>query len=525
MSRSTRSGARRAATTAIALCISLSAALTASVVSAGSAGAGKAEKVDKNAVLRFGVPFEDQGGAFFDPSSPRATANPTPRLWMDLIYGTMIVQTEDGKGKPGLATKATAVNPNTVEITLREGVKFSDGTPFNADAVKAAWDRLIASNRPFKFSDIQAMKSVDKVDDKTVRVNLSQPVALDFVNDSLKNSAALGVPSPTAAAAGNLDTKPVGAGPYALESYQTGKVVLSRNSQYYDKAAQKLAGYELTDVAIGPPGVSALQAGTVDAIWQFPPDAIAALKATNGIDVHGSPSLRQYQVGLCATQGVFANKQARQAIQYAVDRDAINEAVLESTSAPNQTVLAPTHPYFNKSLAKTYDYSPKKAKALLKKAGVAPGTKVRMLVPSQPPFPALADVLQSQLDAVGLDGEITLTTNYASDAINTKPDMWTITMDPTLFGLYWDTQSPPNPCGYHSDALVTAVAATKDPAKTGPELQAAFDTLQKAALDESVNIVTNVFGLLVANNEKVKGLTIVNSPYGPQLGDAYIVKG
>jgi ABC-type transport system substrate-binding protein len=217
MFRSTRSRARRSATATVACCIAVSAALSGSVVNAGVAGAQK-EKVDRAAVLRFGVPFEDQGGAFFDPVSPRATANPTPRLWLDLIYGTMLVQTADGKGRPGLATKAVALDANTVEITLREGVKFSDGAPFNADAVKAAWDRLIASNRPFKGSDVQAMRSVDKIDDKTIRVNLSAPIALDFVNESLENSNALGVPSPAAAAAGKLDTKPVGAGPDLLDS-------------------------------------------------------------------------------------------------------------------------------------------------------------------------------------------------------------------------------------------------------------------------------------------------------------------
>jgi ABC-type transport system substrate-binding protein len=507
----------------MALCVTLSVALSGSIAGAGVAGDQK-QDVDRRAVLRFGVPFEDQGGAFFDPSSPRATANPTPRLWLDLIYGTMVIQTEDGKGAPGLATKWTAVDPTTVEITLRDGVKFSDGTAFNADAVKAAWDRLIASDRPFKGADVQAMESVDKVDEKTIRVNLSAPVALDFVNDSLKNSNALGVPSPTAAAAGNLDAEPVGAGPYMLESYETGKVVLERNPEYYNKPAQRLAGYELIDVAIGPPGVSALQTGTVDAIWQFPPDAISALESQPGIEVYAAPGLRQYQVGLCATQGVFANKQARQAMQYAIDRDAINEAVLEGTGRPNQTLLAPTSPYFNKSLAKTYTHNTKKAKALLKQADVAPGTTVRILVPSQPPFTAIGDVLQSQLEAVDLSAEITQTTSYASDAIRLKPDMYTITIDPSLLGLMWDVETPPNPCAFHSDTLVAALNETKDPAKTRPELQAAWDTLQKAALDESVNIITNLFGLLVAHGDKVKGLTIVNSPYGPQLYNAYIVK-
>src|SRR5204862_76440 len=77
----------------------------------------------------------------------RPTTAQTPRMWMHLIYGTMIVQTEDETGAPGLATKWTAVDPQTVELTLRDGVKFSDGTPFNADAVKTAWDRLITGNR------------------------------------------------------------------------------------------------------------------------------------------------------------------------------------------------------------------------------------------------------------------------------------------------------------------------------------------------------------------------------------------
>ena len=84
MFRSTGSGARRISTAAVALCVLLSAALIAPVVGAGVAGAAK-QQVDKNAVLRLGVPWESQGPAYFDPSSPRATTAQTPRMWMDLI--------------------------------------------------------------------------------------------------------------------------------------------------------------------------------------------------------------------------------------------------------------------------------------------------------------------------------------------------------------------------------------------------------------------------------------------------------
>ena len=523
MFRSSRSGARRAAAAAVVLALALSAAAV-SAVGAGAAVHAAKDKVDKAAVLQFGLPIEDNGGVFFDPCSPRASANPSARMWMDLIYGTMIVQTEDGKGAPGLATKWSTPDASTVELTLREGVKFADGTPFNAAAVKAAWDCLLTGKRPNRSTDIQALSSIEAVNDSTVRIKLSSPVATNYVNDVLKNATHLAVPSPTAAAAGNLDSKPVGAGPYQLKSYSTGKVTLEKNPQYYDKPAQKLAGYELIDTPIGPPGVSALQAGTVDAIWSFPPDAVATLEAAPGIEVYAAPSARQYQLGLCPTQGVFANKTARQAIQYAVDRDAINEAALEGTGNPGQTILTTSSPYFNKALAKTYKFDPKKAKALLKEAGVAPGTKISMFVPAQPPYDAIADVVQSQLKDVGLEPEVTKSTSFAADVARLKPDMTVASIDPTLLSLFWEKESPLNACSFNSPALVTALNATRDPSKTGADLQAAWDTLQKTTLDESVNVITNLSGLLVAHTDKVKNLTIVNSPYGPQLAGVYMTK-
>ena len=74
------------------------------------------DKVDKAAVLRFGVPIEENGGVTFDPTTPAQTGNPTGRLWQDLIYDTMIHNTPDGKGAPGLATKWTTPDPSTVEL-------------------------------------------------------------------------------------------------------------------------------------------------------------------------------------------------------------------------------------------------------------------------------------------------------------------------------------------------------------------------------------------------------------------------
>jgi ABC-type transport system substrate-binding protein len=494
----------------------------ATTVSAGTAGAAAhSAKSDPNAVLRFGVPFEDQGGPFFDPNSPKASANPTPRIWMDLIYGTMIVETADHKGAPGLATEWSAPDAQTVELTLRDGVKFSDGTPFNADAVVAAWTAFINGNRPNKSTDGEAFSSVEKIADNKVRMHFKQPVASNYINTQLKSANFLGVPSPTAAAKGNLDTAPVGAGPYKFKSYATGKVNLERNDGFYDKKGNPLAGVEFDDVAIGPPAVSALQAGTVDLIWSFPPDAAQTLSSAPGLQVYSAPSSRQYQLSLCPTQGLFANQKARQALQYAIDRQAISDAALSGTGTPGTLILTNASPYYDKKLAKTVKYDPKKAKAMLKEAGVAEGTKVNVLVPAQPPYDAISDVVQAQLQAVGLSPTVTKTTSYASDAARLKPDMAVVSLDPTLFNLVFQSPSPDgNPlnfCAWNDPTVVAALNATTDPTKSDAELKQAWADFQKIALEQSANIVTNQQTLLVANSDKVKGATIVNAPYGPQL--------
>jgi len=178
-----------------------------------------------------------------------------------------------------------------------------------------------------------------------------------------------------------------------------------------------------------------------------------------------------------------------------------------------------------KKLAKTVKYDPKKAKALLKEAGVAEGTKVTVLVPAQPPYDAIADVIQPQLEAVGLAPEINKTTSYATDASRLKPDMATVSLDPSLFNLvFGGSESPLNFCAWNDPEVTAAMQATQDPTKSEAELKQAWADFQKVALDQSANIVTNAQGLLVAHSDKVKNMTIVNAPYGPQLYGVYMTK-
>src|SRR5262245_30749165 len=207
MRRSSRIRSRRHAAKSLVavgvLCASAFVATTAT--SSAEVVAQKQPKIDKTAVLRVATAIGDQGGTAFDPSHMQAS--PYNNMFMDLIYDVMIHDTPDGKGSPGLATSWKTIDPSTAELTLRKGVKFSDGSPFNAAAVKDAWTRAAAADQSFDPTTVRAMTTVDAVDDNTVRVHFSQPVAQAFLDLDVHHSAVLAVPSPAAAAAGSLNSK------------------------------------------------------------------------------------------------------------------------------------------------------------------------------------------------------------------------------------------------------------------------------------------------------------------------------
>jgi ABC-type transport system substrate-binding protein len=508
----------------VALATSVVALLATPGVTGAAVVIQKKPVIDKTAVLRDAIPVGDQGGSSFDPLN--ATPNPYNGQWMDLIYDVMIHDAPDGKGAPGLATKWSTPDASTAEFTLRQGVKFSDGTPFNAAAVKAAWEKIAKSPQTFIAPEVKAITSVDAVDDNTVRVHFSQPVAATFVDTLAHHSWFLAVPSPAAEAAGTLNTKPVGAGPYVLKDYtKDQKITLEKNPSYYDPKAQLLGGFEFSRASQGPPQVSALQAGTADLIWSLPPDAIGTLKNTPGLEVTALPGTRVYDIGLCATSGPFASKEARQALQYAIDRKALNEGAMASSGLPWQTAIAQTAPYYNKKLNQTYSYNPKKAKALLKKAGVAPGTTVNALSSTAPPQPAIGEILQSQLKAVGLNVNYHSTTNVVDDVLRTKPDLALAAFDSGLWGVAFTSGTTTlNPCGWSNDQVKQDLLTMQDGTKAAAEKQQAADDFQKTLLDESPVVFTLLNPLTAAHNTKVKGIDIITNPYGPNLERVYMTK-
>ena len=220
--------ARRRDTVVVAVTL-----LAATEFVTGATGAGAAaqsqKNIDKAAVLRVGLPLLDNGGIGLDPG--KQNGGPANVQWLDLVFDVMIHDTPDGKGAPGLATKWTTTDPSTVELTLRDGVKFSDGTPFNAAAVKAG---VGPSDRPAAEQHRRDQVHLDRSrrsTTTTVRIHFSKPIAQEVHrHDAEERELPRRAVARRRSRRARVDTKPVGAGPYLLDSYTAGpELILTKN--------------------------------------------------------------------------------------------------------------------------------------------------------------------------------------------------------------------------------------------------------------------------------------------------------
>lgn len=391
----------RGATAALAVVLVLSAC--------GGTGRGQpGGSAAKSGVLRYGDDFAAVG-FITDPIEFRG--NSRTRLWMDLIYDTMFYEAEDGI-EPGLALKAKFPDDSTIVLTLREDVKFHDGTPFDAEAVKFSWDRFIATGDERATPSLLAMQSVEVLEPYVVQVNLNSPQAGEWKSRVLMEaSSGLGVVSPTAVKKAEKEGRdfrdhPVGAGPYEFEEYvENQKVVLSRFDDYWDPERQPVAGYEFIQTANGAPRVSALAAGSLDMAGIAASD-IRAVEA-RGLKVDSYPSLYTMGIQFCTSKAPFDNLQARQGVVQSLDPEEINDVTFAGQGNLTQLPVPADSPYTDPELASRYDFDAERGTDLLRSAGVASGTKVTLATDSREPiYMATAEVIQSQLQKVGLAVEI-----------------------------------------------------------------------------------------------------------------------
>lgn len=286
----------------------------------------------------------------------------------DLIYDNLFYQNPEGKLEPRLATHSEVSKDGlTYTIHLRKGVKFSDGTPFDAKALKLTLDRALDPKMRVPLRVLIAMiKEAKIVDDHTVQLELKHPFAplVPTLSHTIFNPIS---PAAITKYGEGVRENPVGAGPYILKEWVKGdRIVMVRNDNYY---GPKPSVAQLT-FKIVPDDVTReamFRAGQIDVCYKPLPSNVAALKADPKNRVDMPLGARTIFMGLNYKKGVTKDKLVRQAFNYAVDKKAIVKKILFDTAIPMEGPLSPIVFGYHK-MAHQYEYNPEKAKELLKKA-------------------------------------------------------------------------------------------------------------------------------------------------------------
>lgn len=365
----------------------------------GNVGAG-GDSGDKTFDIAIGIDLDT-----LDPAQMTTT---TVANVVDYSVETLTKLDKKGKTRPALA-KSWDVSDDgrTVTFNLREGVTFQDGTQLNAEAVKFSLERLLDPKvEAPQRAPYETIEKVDAVDDMTIELQLGRPTP---ALPSALSATTSAIVSPESVnkegnSYGNI-VHPVGTGPYSFISYQKGdRVVFERNDDYWGPKPH----YERVVFRIAPEAAtreSMLRAGQAEMIMLPPVPDLEALQKAPDTDVLMAPSDRTIFLAMQTPKPPLDDPRVRQALNYAVNKEAIIENILFGGAEPMDAPVAPIIEGY--CSVGSYEYNPKKAKQLLAEAGVRDlsvtlGTPTgRYLQDRQ-----FADAIAGNLRDVGVDAQL-----------------------------------------------------------------------------------------------------------------------
>ncbi len=302
----------------------------------------------------------------------------------------------------------TSADGKTVTIKLRPNVKFHDGEPFNAEAVKFTLDRHMTMQGSFRKAELQQIDSVEVADPLTVKLNLKAPFS-PLIAQLTDRSGMMVSPKAVKDAGDKFVNKPICAGPYKfVERVAQDRIVVERFADYWDKGRIHIDRVIYRPIQDSTIRLANLRSGDLDIIER--------LLATDIPTVRGDAKLKLVaRVGLGYTGLTFnlgngdraknpigQNAKVRQALDWAIDREAINKVVFNGEFTVGNQWSSPKNPYYiEKVPVPKRDVA--KAKALLKEAGVTTPLKLEVMVPNGPDTKQVAELIQSMAAEAGFE--------------------------------------------------------------------------------------------------------------------------
>jgi peptide/nickel transport system substrate-binding protein len=408
----------------------------------------------------------------------------------------------DGKVKPALASSwEISDDGKTYVFRLRSGVTFHDGTTFSASDVKFSLERARGegSVNPQKGL-FEPIDKIETSDPTTVTITLKRPTGAFLFN--------LGWPAAIIVSAKSAETNktnPIGTGPFRFSNWTKGaSVELMRNETYWGRkpALEKILFRVIADPSAA---YASLMAGDVDAYPIYPaPENLDQFRADKRFTVVVGNTEGKTILAINNGKAPFNDLKVRQALAYAVDRNAVITGAMFGIGQPIGSHFSPTDPGYV-DLTAQYAYDPYKAKALLREAGVN-DLKLRLVLPPPEYARRGGEIIAQQLKAIGIAVEIVPVewAQWLSDVFKAKNYDLTIIshvepMDLDIYArddYYFDYKSP----AYK--ALYAELAATTDEAKRLELIGKA----QKMLADDCVNVFLFLLPKSGIWNAKLKGL-------------------
>jgi peptide/nickel transport system substrate-binding protein len=352
-------------------------------------------------ILRIGI------GIDADSLNPHETTTTLVQNICELMYDTLYSQNEKGELVAKLATeKSISKDGLSWTFKLRKGVKFHDGTPFTAEAVKAGLDRVRDPKvrAPLRFYTAMIDK-VEVVDDSTVKILLKHPYGpLEWVFTQMVSAPFS--PKAIRELGEKLSTQPVGTGPFKLGEWVKGeRIVLVRNEEYYGKKPS-LERIILRIIPEHGTRTAMLRAGDLDMIVSPQPPDVAALEKDPNLKVVSARNSRIIFVGINNEKEIFKDRRVRQAFNYAVDKDTVVKKIMLGLADVEEGPMPSC--FFGFYKVGKYEYNPQKAKDLLAAAKFPMDTKISMISPTgRYTFDKqVAEAVQAYLNDIGLQVEL-----------------------------------------------------------------------------------------------------------------------
>jgi peptide/nickel transport system substrate-binding protein len=378
------------------------AATTPASASATQAPASAAGAPKKGGTMRVGL------GVDVTLLDPHLSGSKIDRMVYHNLYDPLLVLDEKLGIQPNLAESWQTPDPKTLILKLRQGVKFHDGTEFNAEAARINFDRMANDAKSVRKGEVANIATAEVVDPLTLKLNLKQPDASLLA--TLTDRAGMMI-SPAAlnklGADLQHDATGAGTGPFQyVEWVRDDHVLLKRNDAYWNKdGGPYLDQIRYRPIPDDTVKLQSLQGGELDALDYLAPRTVPLAKDDHNLVVIDVPSLAAFWYMLNTTKPPFDNKALRQAVAYAIDSEAIVKGVYLDVGVPANGPISPSSWAYDDTI-KPVKRDLAKVKALLAEGGQPNGFTFTFTIVNTPFGVQEAEVVKAQLAEAGITANV-----------------------------------------------------------------------------------------------------------------------